>query len=1206
VTFGSARCSSPPYSRVPPKDLGVLVVKRSAEQAPAPERWVAAEGAPDLESGSLARPTNAWWTNFVLGQGASEMENGNGFAIPFILWPHKQGVSACLPFVLAQANQIENGFDSTITFVTLGAADVPVGHRVARHDPLSVSLQWGNGTAKDTRQAPRLTVPIVRGSPYLTMEYESATPFFDSPQQLDPQAGFSVDGMPASCPGTHTGRKFEVVLVQSDETWSIWSSQNVTVGCQTDGALLKAKSPITGVWRAAVTNNCTFGRSAFHCRKSPPADPEPARYAEVLEEHRLTYPVGAEIDMHAKGDDAAVRIHWMTKRMPSDEPAVNRLPQPPLLMAAMEHHRTLGLCSGGGSELKHLPGVFHRNINGALSLVAANEWLLPYALLPISWHSAHGIADLHRAALITALQEDSNWEVPQNYVTGAGDPYNAGKMLSRLGVLALIAEELGEKEITSKLAKHLTSLVETYASGNAQNKFVYDGSWGGYISCGCLYDDCRPKGCNPNGAPPGTCMCSPDQAYCKNEAPPGGVCPTTTDPGLDFGNGFYNDHHFHWGYHIFGAAVAAKLDPAWAKRNRERLLLYARDIANPSKEDAHFPVWRHKDWYTGWSWAAGIALGGGKPYRNGRNQESTSESINAYFGLQLLGDALGDDNMRDWGRAALASEVVAAQTYWQMTSDSTVYPEILRKKTLIGILWQNLAQYQTWFGGSPYMVHGIQMIPFTQASEFYLQPKWVNESMEVGAEDCDRSGACEIDGWSTLFVMQRAILNPSKAWELANALPSHSFSGEAPAGNGNSRTATLFWIATRPTAAGLASRFIHPSGTLPLAPGMNAIAWPRYPSCLALPRFGDESPPPLPAPNLPPSPSPPSPSPGNFKNPPPPSPSPANIKNITVFSPPPPPLPPAVPFPPFPPHPGGLAGSSVGLWAAVTSAVMLFLMLAVCCAESVGGWAASAGLGSGQSSQGEDSYGKEEGRKPLLAPEAPPRNLPPPGIPGGRSSFKNKTAAALRMMRAGLLSVRTCIALAFSALALRIFPQGRSRTRCWDAFAFVLISVGAGAASCRKRAGKGCASLSSWTQRQWLRIGIRRGWMQLEVYVSSYWPAEAAKRRRSGFGVCAFVLLVVAVVLLCRAPSVGGRLFNGGPEQRPFLNPFVHAKHPPSPPSPPPRYSQCPGPGGGECDASACGDGDVAQCCRLGPVCPGTVCAVCHCPDCSSHGHPPH
>lgn len=49
-------------------------------------------------------------------------------------------------------------------------------------------------------------------------------------------------------------------------------------------------------------------------------------------------------------------------------------------------------------------------------------------------------------------------------------------------------------------------------------------------------------------------------------------------------------------YHLFAAAVAARLDPAWAETQRERLLLYARDIANPSREDAYFPQWRHKDW----------------------------------------------------------------------------------------------------------------------------------------------------------------------------------------------------------------------------------------------------------------------------------------------------------------------------------------------------------------------------------------------------------------------------------------------------------------------------------------------------------------------------------------------------------------------------------------------------------------------------------
>lgn len=105
-----------------------------------------------------------------------------------MLWPSKRGISAGLPFVLAQANQIENAFDSAISFVTLGAADVHAGHRVAAHDPLGVTLSWDAATgAPRARGEARASTPIVRGCPYLTMEYEDATPVFDSPQQLDPQ-----------------------------------------------------------------------------------------------------------------------------------------------------------------------------------------------------------------------------------------------------------------------------------------------------------------------------------------------------------------------------------------------------------------------------------------------------------------------------------------------------------------------------------------------------------------------------------------------------------------------------------------------------------------------------------------------------------------------------------------------------------------------------------------------------------------------------------------------------------------------------------------------------------------------------------------------------------------------------------------------------------------------------------------------------------
>ncbi len=68
----------------------------------------------------------------------------------------------------------------------------------------------------------------------------------------------------------------------------------------------------------------------------------------------------------------------------------------------------------------------------------------------------------------------------------------------------------------------------------------------------------------------------------------------------------YNDHHFHYGYHIYAAAIVAKHRPEWARKYNDRILLYIRDIANPSAEDKNFPMFRQKDWYLGNSWAGGL------------------------------------------------------------------------------------------------------------------------------------------------------------------------------------------------------------------------------------------------------------------------------------------------------------------------------------------------------------------------------------------------------------------------------------------------------------------------------------------------------------------------------------------------------------------------------------------------------------------------
>jgi len=48
------------------------------------------------------------------------------------------------------------------------------------------------------------------------------------------------------------------------------------------------------------------------------------------------------------------------------------------------------------------------------------------------------------------------------------------------------------------------------------------------------------------------------------------------------------------------------------------------------------------------------------PAYDGRNQESTSEAINAWYAVALLGMAAGDMRLRDLGRLLLGSEVGAA------------------------------------------------------------------------------------------------------------------------------------------------------------------------------------------------------------------------------------------------------------------------------------------------------------------------------------------------------------------------------------------------------------------------------------------------------------------------------------------------------------------------------------------------------------------
>jgi hypothetical protein len=100
--------------------------------------------------------------------------------------------------------------------------------------------------------------------------------------------------------------------------------------------------------------------------------------------------------------------------------------------------------------------------------------------------------------------------------------------------------------------------------------------------------------------------------------------------------------------------------------------------------------------YLGFSWASGIVTIQGEPYPNGRNEESSSESIAAYEAVAVYGQVMStifkesanpqdqqyyEDAVRVYeiGRLLAATEVRSAKTYWHVQDRTTtgvarIYP----------------------------------------------------------------------------------------------------------------------------------------------------------------------------------------------------------------------------------------------------------------------------------------------------------------------------------------------------------------------------------------------------------------------------------------------------------------------------------------------------------------------------------------------------
>ncbi len=266
---------------------------------------------------------------------------------------------------------------------------------------------------------------------------------------------------------------------------------------------------------------------------------------------------------------------------------------------------------------------------------------------------------------------------------GSYDSYWTGKGLGRVANLLLLADQAGHDAARTRFLDELKAKLEGWLTAGQQasmdGQFYYDANWGTLIGY-------------PSGFGAATAL---------------------------------NDHHFHYGYFVFAAAVTALYDPAWAADDQwgGMIDLLIAD-ANGAQATEMFPRLRGFEPYAGHSWANGD---GNNP--DGNNQESSSEAINFAAGLILWGEAANKPAIRDLGIYLYTTEVTAIQQYW-FDVDEAVFPPEYTHET-VAMVWGSGGFYNTWWTPSVVEIHGINFLPITGAS-LYLgyRPEYIPRNYE--------------------------------------------------------------------------------------------------------------------------------------------------------------------------------------------------------------------------------------------------------------------------------------------------------------------------------------------------------------------------------------------------------------------------------------------------------------------------------------------
>ncbi|OLN96480.1 putative endo-1,3(4)-beta-glucanase-like protein 1 [Colletotrichum chlorophyti] len=620
--------------------------------------------------------TNKFYANFFI----NNQDNATWTHPYSVWWPNgkaNQGHGLCVShtdresFIYGPGNPVQSFEDTAFQqSIALSAYELQNGTVLTTDSLTAFSVNVNLATKKGAD--PLVSFPLVQGMAFVTGVYRHATIILQSEKNFSSITELSPD---TRTPGTRTpGAKvygYSVILGDSSN-WLIY----LTPTQSSERPTLRIMNTKTLVGPGKFTGTVQVAKN-----------PKGKAGIDVFNKAAGAYPVRGTVSGSVSGRIGKYTISW-TK---------GGVQESPLLMFALPHHvKTFDERTRSGVTGVKLAsttkGIATATFAEAFTMIESD---LPTEIGFDPWSPRSVGCEIGRisseakAAIVAAAK----LELTRNIVgaTNQTSKYYSGIDFSKYArALYAINNIAGDTSFTAEAVKNLEIAFERYVNNEEPNPLVYDNVWKGLVSDGS-YDN--------------------------------------HDTSVDFGNTYYNDHNFHYGYYVYTAAVIAYFDPLWLTKNGGVNKIWVnnliRDWSNPSMEDPYFPFSRSFDWFHGHSWARGVIEA-----PDGKDQESTAEDSFSTYAIKMWGYASGDADTEARGNLQLAVNARSIQSYYLMTSDNDVQPPNFIGNRAAGIIFERKANHTTWFGDELVFIEGIHVLPVVPSSAYVRKPSFVREEWD--------------------------------------------------------------------------------------------------------------------------------------------------------------------------------------------------------------------------------------------------------------------------------------------------------------------------------------------------------------------------------------------------------------------------------------------------------------------------------------------